>query len=123
MAITWTVDDDRVFAEAVCGATTESAPTAVTEGLALATLQGVTVTAQAASAFTAGGTLDCYIWNADADTPAWYRASQFDLVLEAVTKQAWAAFHVEVQKGRIAWVPTGSGQNATIYIVGSRLQP
>ena len=95
----------------------ESAPTLATEGLSLDGLSGVTVMLKTASNATAGGTLQCYVWNPEA--LAWYRVPDLDLTAIAATTQSWPGIWIPVSRGRVTWVPNGIGAVVTtVYMVG-----
>lgn len=113
---TYTAPDANTV-KSVCTTTTEAAPTLVTEGLSLSGVRAFNVVATASSAWTAGGTLNAYIWSAQAG--AWVRAPDFDLTLPATTGQAWQAVFVPVNQGsRIDYKPSVVGAvTTTIYMV------
>lgn len=119
---TWTIDttvgsNQATVAKAVCTTGSESAPTLVSEGLALWDLRGCDVHAEAAAAMTAGGKLLAYTWNPV--SARWNPISDgtLDLTAAAVQYQAWSGLTVSADIGRIAWVPSGVGQAVTIYII------
>lgn len=105
---------------ATCSASTEAAPTLVTEGLNLAGKSGLTVVVSAATPMTAGGTLKAYLWCAGCDSGAgaWVRAPDLDLTVQALAAQSFPGFVVTVPQGRIEYRPNGVGLATTIYLVG-----
>lgn len=101
-----------------CTATTEAAPTLVSEGRSLANLRGLTVIVESSGTMTAGGTFQAYLWNLGSSS--WVRAPELDLTAQALAKQAWPGFVVTVPQGRIDYKPTGTGANTTtIYLIGA----
>lgn len=116
---TYTTAAGSSTTKSVCTATTEAAPTLVTEGLSLSGLYAVAVVATASSAWTAGGTLYAYLWSPQAG--AWVRAPDFDLSVPATTGNAWPAIYVPVNQGsRIDYKPNVVGAvTTTIYMIGA----
>lgn len=96
---------------------TESAPAAATDGLNLYGITGFSVTIEAAGAMTAGGLLLAYVRHPVSGV--WARAPDLDLVVSALTNQAFPGFVVTSDMGRVAFVPSGVGQGATIYVAGT----
>jgi hypothetical protein len=96
---------------------TQAAPTTSSQGLDLTNLGGVSVILKTASAATAGGTLQAYLYNPDADV--WARAPDLDLTAIATTAQTWPALYVPVARGRLYYNPVGIGSVVTtVYLVG-----
>lgn len=118
-SITWTEDLSKVYALAVCSSGTESAPTLVAEGLNLDRVKGLTVSYEAASAMTADGTLQAYLWNPISEQ--WNRATDLDLTATAVADEEWGLEVVGHPPGsRIAFVPNGIGVAGSLYIRGGK---
>lgn len=101
----------------VCTTGSESAPAAATDGLSLYGLTGFSVTIEAAGAMTAGGVLQAYVRHPVSGV--WARAPDLDLVVAALTNQAFGGFTVVADMARIAFVPSGVGQGSTIYVSGT----
>jgi hypothetical protein len=115
---TYTTDTGSSTTKSVCTTTSEAAPTLVSEGRALDGLAGMFIIATASSAWTAGGTLNAYIWSPQAGV--WVRAPDYDLTVPGSTGQAWGAFYIPVPQGRIDYKPAGVGAvTTTIYMVGA----
>ena len=96
---------------------TEDAPAAVTDGLDLTGLSGVTVMMKTSGNATAGGTLQAYVMNPE--TSAWYRVADLDLTATATTVQSWPGIWVPVARGRVTWIPNGIGSVVTtVYLIG-----
>lgn len=100
-----------------CTTGTETAPTLATQGLRLEGLAGLTVVATAATAMTAGGQLQAYLYVPAA--ASWVRAPDLDLTVQALTGQAFPGFTVSVPFGRIDYRPSGTGLATTISIQGA----
>lgn len=121
MATTWTEDatiqDKARVAKAVCTTGTESAPTTgSTQGLLLSGLARYSVFVESdAAAFTAAS-LDAYLQNPVSGK--WSRRRDMDLAVGTVSNDSFGGFEVEGRVGRLAFVPNGIGQAATIYVVG-----
>lgn len=110
---------------AVCttAGVTCDAPSLATQGLKLDNMQGLVVTACAASAQTlsGAGTLTAYVYD---DTFAvWSRLTDLDLTVSGTPGRclSFAGIWVAAPRGRVAWVPTGvtaSSVSVTVYVVG-----
>jgi hypothetical protein len=99
-----------------------AAPTTVADGINLEGLYGVNVIVEASGTMTAGGTLQCYVWNPQSTT--WVRNPDLDLTVAALQRQAFAGIFVAAARGRATWVPNGVGSLATtVYMVGGVRQP
>jgi hypothetical protein len=89
-------------------------------GLDLFGLKGFAIHAQTAggAAMTAGGKLKAYIYNPFlgryAETP------DLDLTVAALPYQGFTGFTVPADWGYIAYVPSGTGQAGSIFLVGRR---
>ena len=116
-ACTYSGADGASTVVATCTTGTESAPTLATEGLKLQNLTGIVAFASAASAMTAGGQLQAYVYNLASGS--WVRAPDLDLTVQALTGQAWPGFVVTVPTGRIDYRPSGTGQATTIVLQGA----
>lgn len=123
MATAWTFPKNMV-ALATCTSGSESAPTLVTEGLALSPVKGrpvgsLVVHGEAAGAQTVG-TYRAYLWNPV--TARWNRATDLDIVNTTDRYQASSGIVVPgaYTGGRIAYVPNGVGVAINLYLVGTK---
>lgn len=108
-------------AQAICTTGTEANALSATDGLPLYGITGFTVYAKSGSAFTAGGRLLAYMRNPVDGVWSYVADGSMDLVLAAVTSQAFAGFIVvDGHHDRIAYLPSGAGGSnpITIDIVG-----
>ena len=105
-------------------ALTGTAPTTATEGQALKDLDAITVVLLAASGQTlsGGGTLNCYVY--DADVGVWVRYPGADLTVTASSVRGQAFTPVEIvgaRNARVLWVTssvTVSAGTVTTYQLG-----
>jgi hypothetical protein len=125
-AATWTNPSGTtaVVACAQAGVTCD-APTLATQGLLLDNMQGLVVTACAASGQTlsGAGTLTAYIY--DTTIGVWSRIPDLDLTVGTASVRclSFAGIWVAAPRGRVAWVPstvTASSNAVTIYITGEK---
>jgi hypothetical protein len=125
-AATWT-NPTGTTSLAVCAqaGVTCDAPTLATQGLGLDNMQGLVVTACAASGQTlsGAGTLTAYIY--DETVGVWSRIPDLDLspATASVRCVSFAGIWVAAPRGRVAWVPTtvtASSNSVTVYIVGEK---
>ena len=94
------------------------APGAVTDGISLEGLYGLVVIVEASGTMTAGGTLQCYVWNPQGTN--WVRNPDLDLTVSALQRQAFPGIFIASARGRATWVPNGVGSVATtVYMIGS----
>ena len=123
---TWTTPKNNV-SKLVCTTDTESAPTLVSEGLALSRvnkkpLVTIEVHIETAGTLTVNTVVLAYLWNPI--SAQWNRASDLDLTIKAAAaaSEAFASFVVtrSYTGSRIAYVPNGIGAAPTIYIIGSK---
>lgn len=127
---TWTTDTSQSgtivrVSVATCTTGTESAmadgpgtaPNLV--GIDLYGLKGVVVQVEAAAAMTAGGKLLAYILNPI--TNKWGRATWLDITVSNVQYETYPGINVNVDWSRLAFIPSGVGQAAVIYLSGRRL--
>ena len=95
-----------------------AAPTTVADGISLQGLYGLVVIVEASGTMTAGGTLQCYIWNPQSVT--WIRNPDLDLTVSALQRQAFPGIFIASARGRATWVPNGVGSLATtVYMIGT----
>lgn len=126
MATTWTTPDALV-SKCVDTTGTGSAPTAATDGISLTNLgskNGFTVIYESTASTFAACTLLAYLYASELSSGAgaWVRAPDLDLSVQALTAQGFTGFRVVSPRGRIAYVPSGSGQSGIIWITGSASQ-
>ena len=99
-----------------------TAPTTVADGISLEGLYGLNVIIEASSTMTAGGTLQCYVWNPQSTT--WVRNPDLDLTVAALQRQAFPGIFIAASRGRATWVPNAVGSVATtVYMIGGISPP
>ncbi len=110
---------DQYSAKVVCTTGTESAPTLVTEGVAL-NMVSYSLAGEADSGQTiTSGSWAAYLWIESAG--GWARAPDLDVTAGAsgLRRLAWAGFMVAGRRGRIAYVPASlvvSSGGSTLYV-------
>ena len=125
MATTWTNPQSNYFL-AACTSGSESAPTLVTEGMALTQTNrrgkvgSLAIHAEAAAAMTAGGFLKCYLWNPVSEQ--WNECPDLTITVTALQDEAYAGIEVPGAffASRVAFVPSGVGQAVNIFHFGVR---
>jgi hypothetical protein len=85
-------------------------------GLDLAGLKGFAVFVEAGAAMTAGGKLVAYSLNPA--TMAYAPVPELDVTVAALVREGFAGFSLASDFGRIAYVPSGTGQASSVYLVG-----
>lgn len=118
-ACTWTATERGALG--VCD-TTPVAPSANTDGILLGgvtfqpNVKGFVVHVETAGTMTAGGVIQAYLQNPI--TLQWNRVADgsLDFTTSAVGDQAFPGVTVNVSLGRLAYVASGVGVTANIYI-------
>lgn len=120
MSTTWTNPQTNYYL-ATCTSGSESAPTVVTEGMALtqANYRGkvgsLSIHAEAAATMTAGGLLKCYLWNPF--SAQWNECPDLTITVTALKDESYAGIEVPgaFYGTRVAYVPSGVGQAVNIF--------
>lgn len=108
--------------------TSDSAPSAGTDGMSLQSVAGFKVTLEADSGQTlsGAGTLTCFTW--DDLIAGWARYSDGDITVPAAVasnrRYGAVPFQVLAPRGRIAFITSGitvSGGSLTIYMIASNV--
>lgn len=109
--------------------TSDSAPSAATDGMPLQSVAGfrVVLEADAGQTLSGAGTLTCFTWE-DAIN-GWSRLSDADITVPAAIasnrRYGAVSFQVQAPRGRVAFIANGvtvSAGGCTVYMIASNLQ-